>query len=210
MSILASFASTAAAALLSQSVSDYGYYYCDDNVRWDGHYHASTVTRFEVGYENQRTNEYRLSWAPAPRDSPLVTVEWSQLPLNLQSLPPPDKVEFGIKMPRRLQGGTILLIPPEGELLQLPAKKPAVSYLKYGEMAWVSITDPAQRGRLIERGGWRFAAIDSKGKVAAQGPLNLPDRAGMEIRYRPLAESVRAKAAAYETACQFEPQTETR
>lgn len=210
MSILASFAPAAAAALLTPSGSGEGYYLCGDFVRWDGGYHASAITRFEVGSEGQRTNEYRFTWRPDPSDTSLVALEWSWLPLAVDSLPPPDHISFGIRTPRSLKGGTILLIPAEGELLPLSVAKPAVTYSKSSGRVEVRITDPAQLARLIERGGWRFAAIDSKGKVAAQGPIKLPDRAGMEIRYRPLAESLRAKAAAYETACTFEPQTETR
>lgn len=204
MSMLASFA-----ALLSPTDGGYGYYYCDDNVRWDS-YQASAVTRFEVDYAMDRTNEYRLSWLPNPGESQLAHVEWARLPLGMESLPSPDKLEFGIRLHRRLKGGTVLVIPGEGELLQVPVKKPAVSYRKYGKLLWVEIADPAQRARLIEQRGFRFAAIGPNGKVAAQGAIDLPDRAGMEIRYRPLAQSLRDKAAAYEKACTFEPQTETR
>jgi hypothetical protein len=206
MSILASFA-----VLLSQADAGYGHYYCEDNARWDNSYQAMAVTRFEVGYANERKNELRLSWSPVPTESPLATVEWAGLPLETESLPPPDKLEFGIRLPNRLKGGTILLIPAEGELVQVPVKKPAVTYRKYGKMLWVQIADAAQRGRLTQRGGgWRFAAISSEGRVAAQGAVDLPDRSGMAIRYRPLAQGLRDKAAAYEKACIFEPVTETR
>lgn len=210
MSIVASFAPVAAAALLTPSGGDYGVYHCDEAASWDGQFQARAVSRFEAVFVDQRTNEYRLDWSRAPREAPRVKVEWLQLPLGLETLPAPDKLDFGFDLPRRLQGGTILLIPTEGELLQIPAKKPALTYSKYSKQVWVSIADPAHRARLIESGGWRFAAIDSKGRVAAQGPINLPDRSGMEIRYRPLADGLRAKAAAYEKACTFEPQTETR
>ena len=210
MSILASFASGAAMALLWQGGPEEGYYRCEDSVRWGSYYRATATTSFAAGFADRRTTRFQLSWAADPSHVSIVSADWPRLPLNTESLPPPDILSFGIKTERRLQGGTILLIPAEGELLTLPVKKPAVRNLKNFGTAWVTITDPAQRSRLIERGGWRFAAIDSRGKVAVQGPINLPDRAGMEIRYRPLADSLRAKAAAYETACQFEPMTETR
>lgn len=210
MSTLASFVPIAAVALLSPSGPGEGYYRCDDSVRWGSYYQATATTSFEVGYEDRRTTRYQLSWAPEPSQASLVSVNWNQLPLDVQSLPPPDDLGFGIKVPSRLRGGTILLIPAEGELLPVPVKKPLVRHLKGFGTAWVTITDPAQRAQLTERGGWRFAAIDSNGKVAAQGPIHLPDRKGMEIRYRPLAESLRTKAAAYEKVCQFEPATETR
>ncbi len=210
MSTLASFVPVAAAVLLAPSGSGDEYYFCEDDVRWGSHYRATANTRFAVGYEGERTTQYQMTWAQGPSEPTLVAVEWSRLPLNMESLPPPDELAFGIKMPRRIQGGTILLIPADGELLPVPVQKATVTYHKPIATTWVKITDPAHRSRLLERGGWRFAAIDSKGKVAAQGPLNLPDRAGMEIRYRPLAASLRAKAAAYESACHFEPPTEMR
>jgi hypothetical protein len=210
MSTLATFANIAAAALLSPSGPVDGYYNCEDSVRWGSHYQATATASFAVGYEDRTTTRYRLTWAPEPSQAALAAVEWSSLPRDVESLPAPNELGFGIRMPGRMQGGTILLIPSEGELIQVPVRKPAVRHLKNMGTTWVTITDPAQRARLIEHGGSRFAAIDSNGKVAAQGPINLPDRKGMEIRYRPLAESLRAKAAAYETACIFEPVTETR
>lgn len=210
MSIVASFAPAAAAALLTPSGGEHGFYHCDVQAGWDSHFQASAVSRFDSGYADQRKNDYSLSWSSAPREAPLVRVEWSQLPLDLESLPAPDKLDFGFALPSRLKGGAVLLIPSQGELVQIPAKKPAVTWGKYSKQVWVSIADPAHRSRLVEPGGWRFAAIDSKGRIAAQGPINLPDRAGMEIRYRPLADGLRAKAAAFEKACTFEPQTETR
>jgi hypothetical protein len=207
MSTLASFAPLAAAALLAQPDSGEGYYRCEDSARWGSYYQATAITYVTGG---RPTTRYQFGWAAGPRDAALVSANWRVLPRDAQSLPPPDELGFGMKMTGRLQGGTILLIPPEGELLQVKVNKPAVRHLKSFGTTWVTITDPVQRAGLFERGGWRYAAIDSRGKVAAQGPINLPDRSGMEIRYRPLAESLRAKAAAYETACIFEPMTETR
>lgn len=209
MSTLASFAPVAAAALLSPSGGGPGSYSCDEHTRWGSYFQASATTSFEAGYEDQRRTRLQVTWAESPAHAANVSVSWSSLLPDVESLPPPDELSFGITT-RPLRGGTILLIPKEGELIQLRVKKPAVRNLKNMGTSWVRIEDPAQRARLIEGGGWRFAVIGANGKMTAQGPIHLPDRAGMQIRYRPMAETLRAKAAAYETACQFEPQTEWR
>lgn len=209
MSILASFSPAIAAAMLSQPGAGDGYYRCDDSVRWGSYYQASATTIFGAEDEDRRTARLQLSWLPDPSGASLVSATWARLPWKVESLPAPDELGFGIRT-ERLRSGTILLIPPQGEVLSLPVKKPAVRNLKNSGTAWVTIADPVMRSRLTESGGWRFAAVDSAGKVAAQGPINLPDRAGMEIRYRPLAESLRAKAADYDKACVFEPETDFR
>jgi len=134
-----------------------------------------------------------------------LSVRWTIADPAAVSLPEPKSLYFDFSIRSRLRGGAVLLVSAR-ETLAIPARKPAVDYIGGGfDAEAVHVEDPATLAKLAGGGPWRFVALDGRGRLRAEGPLNFPDREEAERRFASLKAVLDKQAASPDSACEVVP-----
>lgn len=148
---------------------------------------------------------YEVAWSRYGRGVADLIVKWKIADPSMSALPDPESLYFDFPMESRLRGGTILLVSPRGTH-QIRVRKPDVHFIGGGfHYESVTLRDPAVLARLARGGPWRFIAVDGRGRLAAEGPLNLPPWEELEGRFAALKPTLDKDFAAHDSACRAFP-----
>jgi hypothetical protein len=197
---LLSYAALLVAAASPPGPEESSHYLCQATARW-GHHAAWLNRTVDPQEEGPNDTNYQVSWSKYGKGVAELIVGWTIKGPAPPSLPDPDSLYFDFPMRSPLRGGTILLVSSD-ETVSIRAKKPAVHFIGgHFHSEAVHILDASLRTRLARGGPWRYVAIDGRGRMRAEGALNLPGWAEMERRYSDLRAELDKNAAEPDSAC---------
>jgi hypothetical protein len=159
-------------------------------------------------YDAPAETHYEVSWSKYGKGVAELTVRWTIADPSISSLPDPKSLYFDFPLESPLRGGAVLLVSSQ-ETLLFAAKKPAVEFIGGGfRDEAVYVVDPSALTKLTRGGPWRYLAVDGRGRLRAEGPLNLPGWEEMERRFAALKAELDKKASAPDSACEALPNNE--